>query len=342
MKIIGRLFRSIGSCALLVLLAGFASGAEITITLNNGPQTFMALDQLGGPITIGDVATVQGANAKDHRRIEKLDLEAISGLKTRSITLRQIESRMLIDGFRRHQFKVTGPKTIEVRTANLQDVTAKMEGRLADEIRRQFALDAGSVTVHLMNETAWRAVLSKIDTSKAIPAVFLGTKLPIGRLRIDVEFIDKAGLRLAAKLDVQVAITMDVTLAKTRIQRGTKISPEMVKTIKRPVMQRTNFALQDNVVGAIAKRDIAESEVLLDSHIDTRADQRTSLVKRDDLLDVVVRIGGSEVRLNNARAMAAGNLGDTIAVMNTKTRTRLNAVITGRKVAVIARPGVIR
>ncbi len=66
---------------------------------------------------------------------------------------------------------------------------------------------------------------------------------------------------------------MEVALATRGIPKGTVVDREMISVIKRPVLSRENFAEPDQVIGRVAKRDIASNEVVLSNAVASPADE---------------------------------------------------------------------
>ena len=285
-------------------------------------------------ISIGDIATISGGSTAQRNRIASLDLEQFPSRQTTlSISDRQVQMRLLVDGFRRSQFVVSGPTAIEVARGTPQSLSLTLEAQLAREIARQFALDRDAVSVHLSNRQRIESVQNQLNGESYDIAVLLGSRLPMGKTFIEVEFSTQSGRRIVERFDTQVIIDVMVAVAKGPITAGTLIDQSMIQMVNRPFTRSADFAQQGQVVGRVAQRKIASNEVILQGYLSEPSNRQEPVVKRNDLLDVIVPLGDSEVRLKNARSMSVGHVGDTITVVNTRSNRQLSAVVVDRNLA---------
>ena len=167
----------------------------------------------------------------------------------------------------------------------------------------------------------------------------MSPQLPIGTSLIDVEFVDKRGRPFLVKLETQVIVLVEVALAKQAIKRGAVVQAGMIQSVMRPMLQRGKFASVDDLAGGVAAKNIARYEVILaDSVAEARANSRPT-VNRNDMLDVIVRLGQNEIRLKNAKAMSSGKVGETISVLNTRSNKQLSVTVVNRNLAIATMPG---
>lgn len=288
-------------------------------------------------VTIGDVATVSGGTQSDRQRIEQLDLETMDRTASvRQIAKRQIELRVLVDGYARSGFEVIGPKTVTVRCSCARQLREKLETLATAEISRQFGLDNQSVGVRMENDHQIKAAEARLAAADFSTTVLFQPQLPIGKTQIQFEFLSETGDRFLFAFDAQVIVSMEVALATRSIAKGTVVDADMIQVIKRPMVKREDFADGSDVIGRVAKRDIFRNDVVLSSDIEAIGrTELTPVVKRNDVLDVIIEVGSGQVRLKNARAMSQGAIGDTIVVLNTRTNIRLSATVVDRNLAKI-------
>jgi flagella basal body P-ring formation protein FlgA len=116
----------------------------------------------------------------------------------------------------------------------------------------------------------------------------------------------------------------DVIVAVAEINRGDRIRAEhlAVERVKGRV-QRASFQTIDDVVGLEATRNIAPGQPLDEQYV-----RSPRLVKRGDVVDVISRAGGVQVR-TKARAREEGGNGDLINVELLSDRRSLLTRVSG-------------
>jgi flagella basal body P-ring formation protein FlgA len=286
------------------------------------------------PLRIGDIAKVSAPSARLVRSIEKLDLRA-SGEWQREARIgqREVEIRVRLSGLVDGNLNVGGADIVVVQGSNQRQFQAELSERLAKEIARQFGLDSTDVRVQLLDISAVAALEAQLAAGDFAVTAVMGNSVPLGRTQIECNFSTSRGMTFSKRLSINVTVLKRVAVASMPILSGTKIDPSMIQVVKRPLVQNASFVDPDAIVGKIASRDIPSQQLVVASHVNTRRFGRT-LVNRGDLIDVMIRIGSSQVRLKDAKVMSpGGNVGDTIEIMNTKTNHRLNAIIDDRTTA---------
>lgn len=317
--------------ATAILIAGPAleAAGAVTISLRDS-----AVTAAQSQITIGDVAELSGGTTSDRQRIAALDLDSLGhGAQSCRITRRQVQLRVMVDGYTRRQFEVIGRPEVAVRCSTAKQLRARLEQLFTDEICRQFGLAADSVSVRVSNSQQVSHAESKLASDDFKATVLFPPQLPLGRTKIDVEFEIGGDDRFLASLDVHVIVSMQVAVATVGIAKGTTIDRNMVRWVTRPILSRENFAQPNHVVGRVAKRDIYSNEVVLSNALENAPTSRQPVVKRNDLLDVIVKLGRNEVRLKNAKALSPGNIGESILLLNTRSNQRLTATVVSRNLA---------
>lgn len=318
-------------CTMLASCARSASAADVVIALH---QTSSATSD--PTVRIGDVARVFGGAPTDRRVIEQLDLESLRDQDDCSITRKQVEMRLLLAGYKRDTFQITGPPTVSARRSSPARLRSKLERLIESELARQFAVDTSRVAVHFVNTSQLESIERTLSNHELSVRVLPRNEFPIGRTRLPVDIIDAAGIRHSETFDVQVSLSMTVAIADGPIAQGTVIGPEMLHTVQRSITAKADYANPETAVGRTASRYIASNSILLTGHLLTPRAGSSQAVKRNGLLDVVINLGGGEIRLKNARAMESGNVGDTIEVLNPNTNRRINASIIGPNLATVS------
>lgn len=317
----------------IAMMPHLLTAGELKVVLNE--FSVINADQR---VAIGDVAAVSGGTQSDRQRIEQLDLETMGRTDSvLQIAKRQIELRVLVDGYARNAFEVIGPTAVTVRCSCARRLREELETLATAEISRQFGLDNESVGVRLENDHQIKAAEARLASNDFSTTVLFQPQLPIGKTQIQFEFLSETGDRFLFAFDAQVIVSMEVALATRAIAKGTVVDADMIRVIKRPMVKREAFAHGSEVAGRVAKRDISRNDVVLSTDIEAAGSTKlTPVVKRNDVLDVIIDVGSGQVRLKNARAMSQGAIGDTIVVLNTRTNIRLSATVVDRNLAKIS------
>ena len=304
------------------------------LTINLRPA---ALSAPHSRVTVGDVSSITGGTTQQRHRISELDLDTLDrSIGACLITRRQVELRVLVDGWRRNQFQVVGPEQVNVRCSSAKQLREQLEALLTREIGRQFGLDTETVAVRLVSQQQIKSAESALLSGDFSATVLFPAQLPIGKTRIQVEFQEPGGNRFLQEFESQVIISMQVAVANQAIPKGTVVDENMISVIRRPIQTREHFADPKQVIGHVASRDIDSNAVVLGNDVSKPSATRTPIVKRNDMLDVVVKLGTNEVRLKNAKVMSSGAIGEPIVVLNTRSGVQFTATVVNRNLAEVS------
>lgn len=285
-------------------------------------------------ITVGDIATIRGGVPATRQKVVELDVDALDSKSTHfEISKRQLELRLLLAGLGRDQFRIDGPSAMQITRTRTHSLQNQLESMLGREIARQFGLEPDAVAVQLINRQQVDSAVSQIRNRSFEVMVVTQPQLPVGRSNMKVEFLTDKGYRFMATLDAQVIITREVALATRSIERGTVIQEDMFRLIKRPIMTREDFASPDQLIGRVSTRRIPSNDVLLASHLVQQSKSDRWDVKTNELLDVIILVGGSQIRLTNAKALNSANRGENVLVLNTRSNKRFTAKVVDKHLA---------
>ncbi|QDV44133.1 flagellar basal body P-ring biosynthesis protein FlgA [Stieleria neptunia] len=287
-------------------------------------------------VRIGDIANVLNATPSQRRDIEQLDLESLRDQDDCSITRKHVEMRLLLAGYERHSFNIIGPSTVSARRSSPAKLRSKLEQLLASDLGRQFAVAPERVAIRLTQTPQLATLEPKLAAGDFAVDLIPRNAFPIGRTRLAVAIIDSAGNQYSHSFDAQVSLSMKVAIASQPIAQGTVLKPDMFRLVDRSITQNADYANPDSTVGRTASRYIASNTILLTNHFHNTRAGHSQTVKRNDLVDVVISVGQGEIRLKNARAMEAGQIGDMIEVLNPQTNRRFNASIIGPNLATVS------
>ena len=325
----------------LILACCLWSGVAASSTVAYGRGVIIALAQQPvavkhRTVRIGDVARVVGGTTAQQRFIAELDLETLIDQSECRVHKPQVITRLLLSGFSRDEFEVTGPESVMAWRTSPTQIRDHLLRRIAEALGEQFGMESTNITVRLVGE----GPLSEIESAFPEPSfdvrVLPPNEFPIGRHRLSVEMSDSAGRRLQAVLDCQVGVSMRVAIVTQPVARGSVIRSDMVRLVDREIVAKADYANPGEVVGRTANRYVPSNSILLASYLLTTRGRAAAVIQRNDLIDVVVPIGSGEIRLKNAQALEAGGVGDVIEVLNPNSGRRINASVVGPNLATTA------
>ncbi len=142
---------------------------------------------------------------------------------------------------------------------------------------------------------------------------------------------DKARCKVSGKVE----FLCESVVATQALKPGQVIMPDMVKLTPRRVTSFREVGVTDleNILGQEVARAISENELVLPAMI-----RKLQLVKRNDDVDVIAKVGGVEIR-QRCKALAGGAYGDVILVRDEANKGTVKGKITAaNEVTVIDEP----
>ncbi|WP_158222676.1 flagellar basal body P-ring formation chaperone FlgA [Rhodopirellula sp. MGV] len=317
------------------LLCHVAVAGNLVLTMNTDRSTVT-----DGTVRVGDVAKIEGGSTTDRRLIARLDLDAIHDGEPCLVSQRQVNTRLLLAGFSRDEFQVIGASATSVVSASPGHQSKQISSIIESQLGQQFGIDAKRIDIRLENQTQLESFVNQFEISTRTISLAPRNDFPIGRTRLQLQCIAKGTTQTSIPhqvwLDATVGLSMRVAVAKEPISRGVNITDSMFQIVDRTMTSRADFVDANSVAGRAASRYIAPGTILLANHLITTQTATQPIVRRNDLIDVVIRAGAGEIRLKNARAMEPGRAGDTIEVLNPKSGKRFNAEVVSANLATVA------
>ncbi len=287
-------------------------------------------------LSIGDVCEITGGSKKLREKIASLDLDSFDQKNSISISRQQVAMRIALAGIDRNSLKFTGPDKSVVKLFSTEQLQPRLESKIASEISSQFGISPGDVRVRLLDTKLLNRLQKTIDTNDFNVSAYFSSKLPLGEQYIQADFTDARGNRDIQKFKVQIVVLQNVYVTSAIVSKGTVITADHVQNIKRPLIDNRIELAGAECVGCVASRNIAPHEIVTTRDLDRRPVRKQIIIKRNDLVDVVLTHGRLKVRLKNAKAMTNGAKGDLIRVLNTNSNKELNAIVQDQRTVVAA------
>ena len=240
-------------------------------------------------VRIGDIARVHGGSSNERQRIENFDIDSLQDRDQCTVTKKRISMRLMLEGFRRGTFELVGPESIAVRTKSTSRLRLRLEKLTRDSLARQFGVIVDRINVRMTNAAQIEQLESRLGTHLFSLQVSPLNEFPVGALRLAADLIDSSGQPMRIRLEAHISLLTRVAIAAQPIQRGAIITDQMVRSVEREISTRKDFANPDSLLGKPASRYIPSDSIVLASHIALSSASNQPVVRRNDLIDVVIR-----------------------------------------------------
>lgn len=280
----------------------------------------------GKKVLLGDIALIEGPNAKELARIE-ITNSATPG-SSRRIDASLLRSRIAHAGYSDASVALKGTHRVTATTLSME-LTSEV---LAEELRNYiydnmpWAVEDTEIDIVVPRG---RTVISDgdftINWSVSPSYKYLGSSNFRGKIVVDgiVEktFYIKANVKAYA----------EVLVTKNGIARGERLTAKNVRLEKRELstIRSGVFFDLDELNGAIAKSSIYENQV-----ISPRKVMAPKIVKRNQLVSVETRIGNLTIQ-SRAQALADAAVGEVLACRNVKSKEEFMGIVRKDGVVVI-------
>lgn len=279
-------------------------------------------------VTVGHIANVKCSDNKLAEKLALLDLDQFTQPEsTLTVTREQIRIRLTLAGMATEDITILGTKQVSVQQTKALDVSSVIETTLRDRLsdRYQIAPTDLVVTVDTKSSVFNRpnVLPASLNITQTMPA-----ELPLGRKSIAVRLTDANQQTLDARLNVRIAIVRDLVIARKPIRKGEIMTAENIERVRRPIdNRRVRFASFEQIVGKQSRANVSQYDLIKSVAAQEFVAKKQAVIKKNALVNVIVRRGALEVVLKGARAIDAGNPGDQIALLNPHTREQIVARI---------------
>ena len=322
--------RSVAALLLTILSTTVASNCraqELSIDLSN--EAVVIADSI---VRIGDIAEVKGGSPTWRKRITELDLDSVGEKAPVHISANQVNLRIQLAGYSR-PIAISGKDSVFVMRQSNEKLRTTLESKIRDEVCRQFGLRQDQVSVRLQ-ESQVAALAGKVPKLDFKLRALFDTKLPHGQKRLTVDIT--TGLQRAIRVDLNasIIITRSVAIATTPIPQGTKITESMVQSVERPINHNDSLLSLNEVIGKVTRRRIPQHTSIATQDLSS---PQEFVIRPNSLVDVVVHIGNTEVRMKDAMVLSSGRIGERIRLRNMKSKAEFAATLVTQNLAQINR-----
>ncbi len=290
-------------------------------------------------VRIQDVAEVTGGDFHLRSRIAELDLEDFGSSQTTiQLASDQVAYRILLDGISRSAFHIE-PSNITVHQVEPGHINRMMEQLLLRDLLASYSLEESSVEWQLITSLESQVSRSGLDIATLSVQAKWPVELPVGQRAIQVTYFDSFGRSIDQSTVCKLTMFREVVRLKENVARGERIEESMIERVRRPIStSQVNLASYDQVVGKVAQSDLQPfTLVSLNAVKEKPGSPHHWDVRRNSLVDIVIKQGNLVVTLKAAKANQNGRIGDTIELINPTTRKSIQATLMDAETAVIER-----
>jgi flagella basal body P-ring formation protein FlgA len=299
-------------------------------------------------VKFSDVATVVGVSQEEISRINAIFCgPAPEPDKTREITVDYLKMRLRQSGFDPADFRFSGSRVVKLENVVVVELPLcadpdggdeppsslrrKIETAILECAAGELGVDSTDMAVEVRN--IGKALLGLGDSAEVVsvrPARDIN-----GPGRVTFSVLARKGEReVRSGVIAEIGRRAQIAVAAEEIPADTVITGGMV-TIKRVLVSSNMsdyFTSPQDLVGLRTKRNVASDQAVTGAMV-----ERPILVKRSDVVKVIVRIAGTKSTVEaNARADQSGRKGEFIRVTNVDSKKTFLAEVVGpRQVQVV-------
>lgn len=297
--------------------------ASSVVTISLHP----AAEATRSEVSIGDVATIEGGEPAERKRIAALDLADSPELgKTTRLTPALVAHRIKIAGIDSRRYTIQGAEA----------VTLSARGYLVPEQEI-----VGAARQFLLGRIPWNAADVSIEPSRPIKsavqvpggrdglrfeATLRSPQVALGTLRVDVAVFARGVKYADVPVSLDVHLCRTIAVAARRVDRGQLLSSEDVLFERRNVDTIAGYLTEsESPLGQRIKRSIVPLQPITRTDVDSGEQDATIVVRQRDAVKIVAR-GANLVITASGEALQDGRAGQSIRVRNIDSK----AVVTGR------------
>lgn len=304
-----------------------AHAQELSINISN--EAVVITDSI---VRIGDIAQVKGGSPTWRKKINELDLDSVGEKAPIQISSTQVKLRVQLAGYS-HPIAINGKDSVFVMRQSNEKLRTTLESKIRDEVCRQFGLRQDQVSIRLQQSQVATLAGKLPQLDFKLRALF-DTKLPHGQKRLTVDITTGIQQAIRADLNASIVITRSVAIAKAPIPQGTKITESMVQSLERPINHNDSLLSLNEVIGKVTRRRIPQHTSIATQDLSS---PQEFVIRPNSLVDVVVLIGNTEVRMKDAMVLSSGRIGERIRLRNMKSKAEFAATLVTQNLAQIKR-----
>lgn len=270
-------------------------------------------------VRIEDIAQLSGGDPAIRRRLAKLDLEEFSQPPTPiEVNAETVRYRALLAGIPESSFHIHAKSSSVVQHWQPATINELIEQAVTEQIEANYQVGRNDFELKLVSSLDASILKSGMDVGSLTVAARLPADMPIGQRNIPLTVSDNQGSSLSLNAVCRLTVYRELAMVNSLVGRGQELNEFNVSRVRRQVSHGSvSFASYEQAIGKVAQSDIQPFTLVNQNAIRNAAVARNQPdVRRNSLINVIVRHGNLSVTLKNARANENGRVGETIALVN--------------------------
>ena len=292
-------------------------------------------------VTLADVSQISGESST-RDRLAALDLVQLDGASDQKlVTKKQVITRILIAGFSRNEFTVSGADSITIKRGQSRDWATEIEQAIARQISASFDVDVQDVEVEIQNDLTptVKQLLSETFEPSFRPLDH-GDRL-IGKRSVEIGVFSDDKMVQSIRITTNSYLYNSVAVSSRPIEKGAKITADDFFMERRRFQSKSIPSVtSEQILGQIAIRRIRAQQLILPTNFQSASvvqrSSKSSVVRPRDIVTVVANRNGLQVSMSGVEVLKAGNVGDIVMLRNPNTKkTIYGRVLTASRVELI-------
>jgi flagella basal body P-ring formation protein FlgA len=279
----------------------------------------------GSQVTIGDVATLQGGDARERERIAKLDVAELP-LSSQPIFVsqHQLDFRLQIAGVDGRAFRLEGSRFVRVSRPAGDALDGKIAALARQTLEHKLPGRVEDVSIQLVQPVRLPPLSADGEDIHLDAEVRSSVIVPC-RVLVEVSVYIRGARRLALPVYFDVKKLQSVPVAVHRLAAGDTFNAENVRVERVPVEAgQKSVPDSSGILGRRARRPIPPGRIIEPEDIETDAPAAV-VIQQSDLVQIVAKVGPLQVKARG-EALQNGRTGQLIQVRNVDSK----AIVTGR------------
>jgi flagella basal body P-ring formation protein FlgA len=282
-------------------------------------------------VLLRDVAKVTCQDSSQQAKLESQEIRLLDLTQgTASITKMSVRTRLALAGWNLSHVRLTGPSTVLVSFHEPQVVTdADVEAAARETLCLTMGVDDKDLTVRLQS-----AFISSIPTTIREQdglriEITPPTRKSLGMVTMQVHLWNDKDLVLSRSASFEVRKRHRVAVAKVSLSREVPLDGRSVQFENRFLAAEMDELDPSQVEGRNVRASVVAGSVLQLRDLQATSAGLKPVVKRGDLVQVIVFAGRLRTSMRDAEALQDGGVGELIELKNRDSGLKISGRVIG-------------
>jgi len=295
--------------------------------------------RLDGPVTIGDLADLQGGSASLRRRIAQLDLAtSVDGRTEQEVVSRQdVQVRILMGGIRSSEFQLTGADVVTLQSPQFESVQRHLQTVVQDHLARGMQVSPDAVRVQFRPRTQ--------DLLRLHEAFLQGRSFQpldhadrlLGNRQIRMGILNQQSLEATVLIPASCEVEVPVLVTRRPVEIGETLDKSNTLVDVEFVRHLTSHSSDPaDLLGRAVRRRLQARQTVRATDVQPKSssqqNDKETVIRNRDLVTVVAQRAGLRIKMVGVEAQRAGKVGDVIPLQNPLSRERFLGRVRSAKI----------